>query len=70
MTVMNCWPLDTLGVINKSIANTVNTEEALSKDLYDSYHKAVIPDRERSIHEPIKKNSFDLFQCQTPKQAG
>ena len=52
--------LDTLNVIDESV-------EAVSRDQHNTYHKSVISDCTRFIHEPIKKNSLPPFRCRTPK---
>lgn len=59
--------LDTCDVMNESVTNTVRTVEKLGKSQYDDYHKSVLTDCTRSIHDPIKKNSLPLFKCPTPK---
>ncbi len=56
--------LDTRNVIDESVVNTV---EALGRDPYNAYHKSVLADRTRSIHEPIKKNSLPLFRSPRSK---
>ena len=66
--------LDTGNVIDESLVKTVRTIESVGRDQYSKYHKTVISDRTRSIHDPIKKNSLPLFRCPThktkTKQAG
>lgn len=53
--------LDTCDVLNESVVSTVRTIEALGKQQFEDYMKAVVLDRTRSIHEQIKKNSLPLF---------
>jgi hypothetical protein len=59
--------LDTRNVLNESVVNTVRRVHELGKEQYAKYHKEVIVDRTRSIHEPIKKNALPLFRCPSPK---
>lgn len=59
--------LNTRDVVNESVAKTVRTIEALGEEQYNVYHKAVIQDLSRSIHDPIKKNSLPLFRHPAPK---
>ena len=59
--------LDTQNVLNESVVSTVCTVEAIGRDQYNMYHKSVIVERTRSIHDPIKKNSLPLFRSPTPK---
>ena len=59
--------LDTQNVVNESVVSTVRTVEAIGRDQYNMYHKSVIVERTRSIHDPIKKNSLPLFRSPTPK---
>ncbi len=59
--------LDTQNVVNESVASTVRTVEAIGRDQYNMYHKSVIVERTRSIHDPIKKNSLPWFRSLTPK---
>ncbi len=59
--------LDTQNVVNESVVSTVRTVEAIGRDQYNMYHKSVIVERTRSIHDSIKKNSLPLFRSPTPK---
>lgn len=59
--------LDTRNVVDESVVNTIRTIEGVGKIQFDNYYKAVITDRTKSIHEPIKKNSLALFRSPLPK---
>jgi len=50
--------LDTRNILDKSVVNTVQEICNLGKLQYSGYHKEVITDLKRSIHDPIKKNCF------------
>eukprot|EP00745_Piridium_sociabile_P012394 TRINITY_DN190_c0_g1_i6.p1 TRINITY_DN190_c0_g1~~TRINITY_DN190_c0_g1_i6.p1 ORF type:complete len:743 (+),score=169.21 TRINITY_DN190_c0_g1_i6:247-2475(+) len=54
--------LDTRRVIGESVANTVQTIEEVGQAQYDSYNEAIITERRKSIHEPVKRNSLPLFR--------
>jgi len=59
--------LDTQDVDSETVVSTVRTVEAIGRDQYNSYHKTVIVERTRSIHDPIKINSLPLFRNTTTK---
>ena len=54
--------LDKHYVIDKSVAHTICSIEALGKKKFTEYEKAVILDRTKSIFDPIEKNSLALFK--------
>ena len=54
--------------MNDKVTHTVRTVESLGKRQYEEYHKTVLVDGARSIHDPIKKNSLPLFKCPTAKE--
>ena len=62
--------LDSHDVLNQSVVGTVRKIEALGKQQYNDYFKSVLVDCEKSIHDPIKKNSLRLFKCPIPKGKG
>ena len=62
--------LDTRNVLDESVVKTVRTIYNVGKDQYNEYHKEVITNCTRSIHDPIKKNAFPLFSRPQPKSKG
>lgn len=50
--------LDSHDVLNDSVIHTVRTIEDLGEHQYNDYCKSVLTDCERSIHDPIQKNSL------------
>ena len=56
--------LDTQNIINESVVRSVCTVEAIGRDQYDDYHKSVIVERTRSIHDPIKKTPYLCLEIQ------
>ena len=59
--------LDTRNVLDVSVANSVREVCNLGKLQYSNYYKEVIIDRQRSIHDLIKKNSLPLLNSSKPK---
>ncbi|KAG0713410.1 hypothetical protein GWK47_016295 [Chionoecetes opilio] len=62
--------LDSHDVLNQSVVNTVRTIETLGKQQFSDYCKLVLDDCERSIHDPMKKNSLPLFKSPVRKSRG
>lgn len=58
--------LDSHDVLNQSVS-TVRTIEEVGTQQYQDYCKLVLIDCVRSIHDPIKKNSFRLFKPSNSK---
>jgi len=59
--------LDSHNVLNQSVVNTVRTIEAVGQQQFNDYYKTVLVDCEKSIHDPIRRNSLMLFKCPTTK---
>ena len=59
--------LDKHHVIDESVAQSIRSIEALGKEKFREYEKAVILDRTKSIFDPIEKNSIALFKRPNPK---
>lgn len=53
--------LDTRDCMNACVAETIKSIEDIGQAQYVEYKKAVILKQEKSIHEPIKKNSLAVF---------
>ena len=58
--------LHTRDCVDDSVVATIRNFETLGKDQYKKFKEEVLEKRERSIHDPIKRNSLTLFR--TPKQ--
>ena len=56
--------MDTRDCADKSAVATVRTIEERGRAQYDKFVQDVIKERTVSIHSPIKKNAFPLFQRQ------
>jgi hypothetical protein len=54
--------LDSRDCVDVSVAETVRSLEDLGKQQYTEYRKAVIIERSKSIHDPIKKNNLPKFK--------
>ena len=52
--------------VDDSAVATIQNFETLHKDQYKTFKEEVLDKRERSIHDPIKRNSLTLLK--TPKQ--
>ena len=48
--------------VDDSVVATVQHFESLGKDQYKNFKEEVLEKRERSIHDPIKRNSLTLFK--------
>ena len=59
--------LDTQNVVNESVVSTVRTVEAIGRYQYNMYHKSVIVERTRSIHDPIKRIPYLCLEVQHPR---
>ena len=59
--------LDKRHVIDESVAHSIRSIEALGKEKFREYEKAVILDRTKSIYDPIARNSLALFKRPKPK---
>ena len=59
--------LDKHHVIDESVVHSIRSIEALGKEKFREYEKAVILDRTKSIFDPIEKNSIALFKRPKPK---
>ena len=49
------------------MAHSIRSIEALGKEKFREYEKAVILDRTKSIYDPIARNSLALFKRPKPK---
>ena len=58
--------LDKHHVIDKSVAHSIRSIEALGKEKFREYEKAVILDRTKSIFDPFEKNSLHFSKGQNP----
>lgn len=61
--------LDIRNIKDDTVVSTVRSIEALGKQQYSDFHKAVITDRNKSNFEPIKKISFSLFKSPSRKKS-
>ena len=59
--------LDSRDYMDTEVTKTVTSLEDMGKRQYSTYLKAVIVDRTKSIHDPIKKNNLPLFRRPQPK---
>ncbi len=59
--------LDNRHIIDESVADSIRSIEALGKEKFREYEKAVILDHTKSIFDPIEKNSLALFKRPKPK---
>ena len=61
--------LDSRDCMGAEVAQTVMALEDIGKEQYSKYLKAVIADRTKSIHDPIKKNNLPVFRKPLPNSA-
>lgn len=61
--------LDNRDCMDTEVTKTVTSLEDMGKRQYSTYVKAVIVDRTKSIHDPIKKNNLPLFRRPRAKSA-
>ena len=59
--------LDSSDTLDNIVVSTVRRVEKQGLEQYNMYYETVIKDRNASIRNAIKKNSFTLFSHPTPK---
>ena len=59
--------LDSRDILDNTVVSTVRRVEKHGLEQYNMYYETVIKDRNASIHNAIRKNSFPLFSRPAPK---
>ena len=60
--------LHTRDCVDDSVVATIQNFETLGKDQYKKFKEEVLDKKEKSIHDPIKRNSLTLFKTRKQKK--